>query len=147
MAESLTDAPKQCWEHFSHAADIGVRGYGSSMEEAFAQGALALTAIVTDINLVQRAETVQVTCACPDNELLFVDWLNAVIYEMVTRNMLFSRFRVAIDGGKLRATLDGEAIDRDRHEPAVEPKGATYTELKVERQKDGRWMAQCIIDV
>jgi len=135
------------WEHLSHAADIGVCGYGSSMEEAFAQAALALTAIVTDPGLVRQTETVQVTCECPDNELLFVDWLNAVIYAMVTRNMLFSRFRVEIHDGKLSATLDGEAIDRDRHEPAVEPKGATYTELKVERQKDGRWMAQCIIDV
>ena len=44
-------------------------------------------------------------------------------------------------------TLGGEAIDRARHEPAVEPKGATYTELKVMQQEDGRWCAQCIVDV
>lgn len=145
--QRVSSTTRSGWEHLSHSADIGVRGFGSTLEGAFEQAALALTAIVTDLDRVQQTETVQVACECPDNELLFVDWLNAVIYAMVTRNMLFSRFRVEIDGGKLRATLDGEAIDRDRHEPAVEPKGATYTELKVVQQKDGRWCAQCIIDV
>ena len=145
--ENVTDAPQQGWEHFSHAADVGVRGFGNSMEEAFEQAALALTAIITDINRVQQTKTVKVVCACPDRELLFVDWLNAVIYAMVTRNMLFSRFRVAIHNGELQGTLAGEAIDRMRHEPAVEPKGATYTELKVTQQEDGRWCAQCIVDV
>jgi SHS2 domain-containing protein len=31
--------------------------------------------------------------------------------------------------------------------PAVEPKGATLTALKVERQDDGAWVAQCVVDV
>lgn len=143
----MTNAPQQGWEHFSHAADVGVRGFGNSMEEAFEQAALALTAVVTNIDHVRQAKTVKIECACPDRELLFVDWLNAVIYAMVTRNMLFSWFRVVIENGKLKGTLAGEAIDRARHEPAVEPKGATYTELKVMQQEDGRWCAQCIIDV
>jgi protein archease len=147
MEEIVTKVSKANWEHFSHAADVGVRGFGNSVEQAFEQAALALTAVVTDINRVHPEKTVKVECACPDRELLFVDWLNAVIYAMVTRNMLFSRFQVAIHDGRLQGTLGGEAINRARHEPAVEPKGATYTELKVMRQKDGRWCAQCIIDV
>jgi len=32
------------WEHFSHEADIGVRGVGALKERAFEQAALALTA-------------------------------------------------------------------------------------------------------
>ena len=147
MTEIVASASKANWEHFSHEADVGVRGFGNTLEEAFEQAALALTAVVTNIDRVQQRKKVKVACECPDRELLFVDWLNAVIYEMVTRNMLFSRFRVAIDNGKLKGTLSGEAIDRMRHEPAVEPKGATYTELEVTQQEDGRWCAQCIIDV
>ena len=143
----MKDAPQKGWEHFSHEADVGVRGFGNSMEEAFEQAALALTAVVTDIDHVRQKKTVQVSCTCPDHELLFVDWLNAVIYAMVTRNMLFSWFRVVIDDGKLKGTLGGETIDLARHAPAVEPKGATYTELKVVQQEDGRWCAQCIVDV
>jgi SHS2 domain-containing protein len=31
--------------------------------------------------------------------------------------------------------------------PAVEVKGATLTELKVSRNADGLWTAQCVVDV
>ena len=41
------------WEHFSHGADVGVRGFGISVEEAFEQAALALSAVVGDISTVR----------------------------------------------------------------------------------------------
>jgi len=63
------------------------------------------------------------------------------------RNMLFSRFNVRIDGERLAGVLWGEPVDVRRHQPACEPKGATYTALKVAADADGRWLAQCIVDV
>jgi SHS2 domain-containing protein len=79
--------------------------------------------------------------------LLFVDWLNALVYEMATRSMLFSRFQVRLEGRRLDAIAWGERLDVVRHRPAVEVKGATYTALKVTRQADGTWLAQCVVDV
>ncbi len=87
------------------------------------------------------------SCEAPDLELLFVEWLNAIIYEMAVRNMLFSRFAVHIDGTRLQGTLWGEPVDVKRHQPACEPKGATYTALKVAVGKDDVWSAACIVDV
>jgi SHS2 domain-containing protein len=135
------------WEHFPHDADIGVRGIGASKEEAFAQAALALTAVITDPRLVVPSEVMEVSCEAPDDELLFVDWLNALVYEMATRQMLFSHFAVHISGHHLHATVGGEAIDLARHQPAVEVKGATYTALSVTPDENGTWRAQCIVDV
>jgi tRNA nucleotidyltransferase (CCA-adding enzyme) len=135
------------WRHFSHAADIGVEGIGDTLEEAFCQAAIALTAVVSDPLGVTAKERVDVECYAPDIELLFVDWLNSVIYEMATRRMLFSRFNVHISGEHLRAEAWGESIDRARHEPAVEVKGASYTALSVYRDELGCWHAQCIVDV
>lgn len=135
------------WEHFEHMADIGVRGFGSTPAEAFAQAALAMTGIITQPEDVQPDETIQIQCDEEDLELLLVDWLNAVIFEMATRGMLFSRFEVQLENGHLQATLRGEKVDRDRHLPAVEIKGATYTELAVRENEPGRWVAQCVVDV
>ena len=136
------------WEHFEHRADIGVRGTGRDMAEAFSQAALAMTAIITDPAGVKPVQSVHLECSETDAELLFVDWLNQVIFEMATRKMLFSRFDVHInDAGKLRAEIRGETIDRTRHVPAVEIKGATFTELSVRQQADGSWLAQCVVDV
>ena len=135
------------WEHFPHGADIGVRGIGDSQASAFAESARALTAVVTELESVAPSSPVEIACDNPDAELLLADWLNAVIYEMATRNMLFSRFDVAIDGSELVATAWGEAIDVARHRPAVEPKGATYTALSVHRDGEGQWIVQCVVDV
>jgi SHS2 domain-containing protein len=134
------------WEHFPHDADVGVRGWGASAAEAFKQAARALTAIVTDAPVYAQA-AVDVRCAAPDLELLLVEWLNCVIYEMAVRKMLFGRFAVRIEGGWLEGTLWGEPVDVARHAPACEPKGATYTALRVARDGGGTWSAACIVDV
>jgi tRNA nucleotidyltransferase (CCA-adding enzyme) len=135
------------WEHFIHDADIGVRGVGASKAEAFEQAALAMTAVITDPEKVAPNEAVEISCEAADDELLFADWLNALVYEMATRKMLFSRFDVRLDGRRLRATAWGERIDVARHEPAVEVKGATCTALRVQRNDNHSWVAQCIVDV
>ena len=135
------------WEHFPHDADIGVRGVGASREEAFEQAALALTAVITDPYTVAPNEVVEVACEAPDDELLLVDWLNALVYEMATRKMLFGRYEVHVEGWRLQAKAWGEAVDVARHQPAVEVKGATYTELLVKQDENGAWLAQCVVDV
>lgn len=138
---------KAHWEHFPHGADIGIRGVGDTLEQAFAQAAIALTAVITDPNRVDPRQAVEVQCEHPDREMLLVDWLNALIYEMDTRGMLFSEFSVNLDGPRLRGTALGEAVDKARHQPAAEVKGATYTALKVEEVPDIGWTAQCVVDV
>jgi tRNA nucleotidyltransferase (CCA-adding enzyme) len=135
------------WEHFSHVADIGVRGFGQSMDEAFEQAALALTAVITEPGLVRPVQAVDIACAAPNPEILLADWLNALVFEMAIRHMLFSRFEVRITDQRLAAKAWGEAVDIARHQPAAEVKGATLSELEVARGADGRWLAQCIVDV
>lgn len=143
--EARRRAPR--WEHFAHDADIGVRGVGDSPAAAFEQGALALTAVVTDPQWVEPRDAVAVHCAARDLELLFVEWLNALVFEMATRGMIFRRFAVTIADGALDATAWGEPVDVARHRPAAEVKGATYTALRVARNPDGTWTAECVVDV
>jgi len=134
------------WEHFEHKADMGVRGFGNTLAEAFEQTAHAMFAIITELSLINPREEVRIICEDPDQELLLVDWLNALIFEISARKLLFSRFDVFIEFGRLEATAWGEPIDVKRHQPVVEIKGATYTELSV-HQSQGQWLAQCVVDV
>lgn len=139
--------PAAGWRHFQHMADIGVDGHGATLAEAFAQAALAMTAVITDPSRVRPEIAIAVSCSAPDEELLLADWLNAWVYEMATRNMLFSRFEVTIQGHALRGTGWGEPVDVLRHQPTVEVKGATYTELSVFQDADSTWHARCVVDV
>ena len=107
----------------------------------------ALTAVATDPSGVRATDVVEIRCSAPDNDVLLIDWLNALIYEMSTRGMLFSAWRVALNGCDLEAQVEGEKVDRERHRPVVEVKGATYTALSVAQDGDGQWRAQCVVDV
>lgn len=135
------------WEHFHHVADIGVRGIGSTLAEAFEQAALAMTAVIVRPEDVRAQTAIDIRLSGADRELLLVDWLDALIYQMATRHMLFRAFRVEIVGDRLHGTAWGEMIDRQRHQAAVEIKGATFTELSVHHNTDGSWTAQCVVDV
>jgi len=135
------------WKHFEHGADIGVYGSGTTVAEAFIQAAQALTAVITNPDAVAATIKIEIECEAPDLELLFVDWLNALIYEMAIRNMLFSRFEMELEASHLHAFVWGEKLDQNKHQPAVEVKGATYTALKVSQDKDDIWYAQTVVDV
>lgn len=135
------------WEHFEHEADIGVRGLGPTKAAAFAQAGLAALAVIVDLETVQPAQRIHVACESPDDVFLLTDWLNAIVYEIATRGMLFSRAEVRIEGSRLEGDLWGEPIDLDRHQPCVEIKGATCTEARVCQAADGTWVAQCVVDV
>lgn len=147
MTRESIHSSRSAWTHFQHVADVGVRGSGASLAEAFAATALALTAIVCDPARIACRKRVEIDCEAPDAEYLLVEWLNAVIYEMATRHMLFGRFEVEIHEHRLHGLAYGEAIDVQRHEPAVEIKGATYTALEVRHDEHGVWHAQCVLDV
>lgn len=138
------------WEHFEHGADIGVRGVGKTKAEAFEQTALALTAVITDPQSVGASKSINISCEAPDDELLLANWLNALVFEMAVQRMLFGRFHVELHdeptGAHLDAQVWGEPISVQRHQPAVEVKGATYTALRV-APIDGGWLAQTVVDV
>ena len=134
------------WEHFEHDADIGIRGHGQTKAEAFEQAATALMAVITDPRGIQAEQAVSLRCEAPDDELLLVDWLNRLIFEMATRRLLFGRFEVHLEDGRLEATAWGEPVQVERHRPAVEIKGATYTALRVAEER-GNWIAQTVVDV
>ena len=135
------------WEHFHHQADIGIRGIGESLEKAFEEAATALMAVIGRPDTVEPKESIAIQCEANEKDLLFMDWINALIYEMDVRKMLFGRFDVQIKNHRLSATVRGEQIDPEKHEIAVEVKAATFTALKVFQNPQHQWVAQCVVDV
>lgn len=134
------------YETFEHEADIGVRGYGSSIEAAFENAAQALYSVIVNVQSVRQKEKRTVSVSATDPELLLVEWLNALLSLSDIERIVFSRFEVRISDTTLNGTAWGEQLDRNRHEPGVEVKGATYHMLSVRREGD-QYVAQCVVDV
>ena len=77
------------WEHFPHGADLGIRGLGVTKADAFAGAALALTAVVVDPASVTPGSSVTFACEADNDELLLVDWLSDLVYQMSAAGHVF----------------------------------------------------------
>ena len=133
-------------------ADAAFVAYGSDLNEVFANSALAVMAIMTEIAKVKATKSFKVEANGYDLKSLMFDWLSKVLYVSATENVVFSKFVVeAMEGaGKegfvLEGTCWGEKIDRKKHEIHAEVKAITYHQMEVE-QKDGKWRAQVVVDL
>jgi SHS2 domain-containing protein len=140
------------YEFLDHEADIGIRAWGKSLEEAFAEGATALFDIMVDVKKVENKESVDIQCEGTDIPALFVEWLNALLTQADITDLVFSDFKdirilpLAYNLYKLHAKASGEKLDAAKHNIKVEAKAATYHGLKYET-KDSVHYLQCVVDV
>jgi len=135
------------WKHLDHRADIGVQGVGPSLEQAVAQAGLALMAVMCDLDLIRQEESRTISLEGQDPELLFFDFLNELIFLVSAEGFAYSALEVKIHDGRLQARVLGEPLDSPRHQPAVEVKGASFNGLHVGRDKHGKYIVSCIVDV
>lgn len=136
------------FETFEHTADVGIRGIGKTVEQAFEEAAKALFSVMVNIKTVKPTKGIKliIQVGGMEKDGLFVEWLNRLVAEKDISGMMFSKFNVKIGDKQLVGTAWGEQFDHKKHKPKVEVKAATYSQLKVEKQK-GKWIAQCLVDV
>ncbi len=147
MGEAGMGELKTKWETFDHVADIGIRGFGHSVEEAFENAAKALFSImVEDISKIIPAEEVRISCTSSDLVGLFVAWINELVAQADIMQMVFSEFTVNINNVNLNGTAKGQKWPDILEGRGTEVKGATFTEARVEK-RNGLWVAQCVVDV
>ncbi len=133
---------KARWEHFDDERRTGLRGFGSTVAEAFEQAALAFTATMADPGRVGAWDEIELRCQAADTERLLAAWLRLLAEYAASRQILFSRFEVRIDGTQLSARASGEQMDL-RHRGY--PRMADGPLLHVARHGDG-WVAQASVE-
>jgi len=137
------------FEYLDHTADVEVRGIGDTVEEAFCAVAAGMFNLMIALDRIAPRESLRLKVSAPRLELLLVEWLGRLLGEKEVSGLIFSRFSVGIeetgDGFRLRGEAWGERLDPARHRPELEVKGVSYAGLRVE-ERDGRWIAQCVLD-
>ncbi len=137
------------YETFEHEADVGIAGYGRTLEEAFENAARAMFSVMVELDTVEPKDEVRVEVEAEEVEMLLVEWLNELLSQAHLSGMVFRDFRVKIrrEGSmRLEGVAMGERLNPEKHLLKVEVKAATYSMLEVGR-RDGRYYARCIVDV
>lgn len=138
------------FEYFDVTAEVGIRAWGATVSEAWAEAARALFALMVNIDAVRPQRTIPVELRAESLELLLADWLNRLVLERDRTGCVFSEFRVDIrphtNGFILQGEIAGEPLDRMRHEPRIDVKAVTYHHLRV-LQQPGRIQVECVLDI
>ena len=142
--EDMASRPHELLEH---PADIGFRAFGDSLEELFANSALAMLSIAGDPEAVQPCELYPFAVKSGDMDSLMVDWLSEVLYWFDGKRIAFHEFRVTeLRGNAIEAVGMGEPRDSQKHPAHLVIKAVTYHQLKIE-QRAGVWIAEVYLDI
>jgi SHS2 domain-containing protein len=115
-----------------HTADVMVEAYGGTLEECFANAAFALTDQMVDASKVLPRERREVSAEGDDRESMLYNFLSELLFVFDVSGMVFSRFTVRFEGGKVLCEAWGERFDPLRHEPRKEIKAITYHMMNVD---------------
>ena len=129
-------------------ADIGVRSHGTSLAEAFANMAIGMFHIMTDVKSIALCTKRSFEVTGDDLGELLYNFLEEFLFIRDVENLVFGRIDVSIDQPSLTATVDclGERFDPDKHSSKIEIKAVTYHRMDI-RHERGIWTAKVVFDI
>lgn len=135
------------FEYFEVVADVGIRGWGPTLEAAFRQTGLGLFALMVEPSSIKEAESREVRAQGDTPEALLVNWLNDCLYLHDVEGFVARRIDFAVfEERRLHSLLWGEEVDPARHRLGTVVKAATYHQLTI-RQANGGWEIRVILDI
>lgn len=141
-----------------HAADGKFRAFGATLEDAFANAALATASLMVDWEKVERRVEQAVRIEAVDLEQLLNKFLNEMLYLFDAKKFVLGAAEdVHIEMPSEEGVGVGEPIrlsarfvgdDRpERYEFHGDVKAVTYSEMKIEACGPGPWVLQVVVDM
>jgi SHS2 domain-containing protein len=124
------------FEFLEHTADVYVAAHGKTLAEAFENAALAMFEVMTDTDKVSADVEDHVEVEAEDEFALLYSWLEALLVNFETKNMLYSKFKIAdieetAEGFRIKAAAWGERFSAEKHVQKVGVKAVTYHRMEI----------------
>ena len=123
------------FEFLEHTADVLIAAHGKTLEEAFENAALAMFEVMTDTDKVSAEVEDHVEVEAEDEFALLYSWLEALLVNFETKNMLYSKFQIpsieeTAEGFRMKATVWGEKFNAAKHTQKVGVKAVSEHFIK-----------------
>ena len=139
------------FEFLEHTADVYIRAYGKTMQEAYENAALAMFEVMTDTDKITQMQEETLDVEAEDQYALLYNWLEALLVKFETENMLYSKFQITNweetdENFKFKAKIRGEKFDPQKHPQRVAVKAVTYHRMVIIKERD-RVVLEFILDI
>jgi SHS2 domain-containing protein len=132
-------------------ADIAFNAWNETLEGLFRDAAEAtMKVMVENVPAVRPTETVEIALDQTNEEMLLFDFLNELIFYKDARRLILLPKEITIGrseaGCDLKATLQGEEINTERHRMNTDVKAVTMLRFSLTQVQEG-WRATVVLDV
>ena len=136
------------YKYLPQTADVKFEAFGITLRDLFRNSALAMCNAMYESESVQEKESVKIELQAQSLEQLLHKFLEEILFQIDTKQMLFREFRLIVDEkqNKLQAELVGEAIDAEKHTIKTIVKGVSWHQFELEKTAQG-WKATVVVDV
>ena len=135
------------FREIEHTGDTGIEVDAPTRAQLFARAALAMARLMVDEEGIEKRERRQVEARGTDDAETMHDLLAAALNLFMIDGFIWCDASAAEQGEGVVLTLEGERLDRKRHELLGEIKAVTYHQLSVTRTPAGAWRARIIFDI
>lgn len=136
------------FEYIEHTADAGMRVRGNTLRDLFNHAAQGLFEMIAVVDTIDETLSIDVEIVAESVEMLFVKWLDELIFRHETEEIFFKRSNILnISSKELSAHVYGEPTNFDKHIVYTEIKAVTFHQLYVIQNPNGVWEAQVIFDL
>ncbi len=139
------------FEFLEHTADVYIRAYGKTMEEAYANSALAMFEVMTDSDKIAQTQQENLQVEAEDQYALLYNWLEMLLVKFETEGMLYSKFEITDwketeENFRFKAKVWGEKYDPKKHPQRVGVKAVTYHRMMIIKEKESA-VLEFILDI
>src|SRR3989344_1604223 len=123
------------FEFLNHTADIKIKTYGKTLNEAFENVVLAVAEYISKGQKIKSKKGKLIEVHGSDLENLLYNFLDEIIYIFDAENFIVAKTEITVLGNNIKAILYG---DDAKNYPGLDYiKAATYAEMYVKKTEKG----------
>jgi len=121
--------------------------YGGTLEELFANAAIAMYSFMTDIDEIEVDVGRAIEVKAEDLHSLMFDWLDELIFLFDSESLVLKKFDIAVNETdfSICGNCKGGKFDPSTHESGIIIKAVTYNMMQI--KKNDVWSARVVLDV
>jgi len=128
-------------------SDIAFRAYGKTREEVFVNCCRALTSMMASPEKIGTTQKRKISVEGKDDKGLLYSILEELVYIKDVDGLLFKKFKIKINGGKLSAECAGDTLENIGRENLLNDVKAITMHLFEIKSGKGKWSATVVADI
>nr|QNO55761.1 protein archease [Methanosarcinales archaeon ANME-1 ERB7] len=134
-------------KYIEHPSDVGFEVYGDTLEELYANAAIAMYSLMTDIDEIEADVERAIELKAEDFQSLMFDWLDELIFLFDSESLVMKKFDIAVNENNFSicGNCKGGKYDPSTHVSGIIIKAVTYNMMQI--KKNEIWKARVVLDV